>query len=65
MRQSGHWNGGTITQNVLVDLLRDRFAAIDFKQVADEVRVFLPDPRGLQLWSCDFFDGLAGRLGEG
>ena len=65
MRQSGHWNGGAITRNVLVDLLRDRFAAIDFKQAADEVRVFLPDPRELQLWSRDFFDGLAGRLGEG
>lgn len=64
MRQSGHWNGGTITRNVLADLLRDRFTAIDFKQAADEVRVFLPDPRELQLWSRDFFDGLAGRLGE-
>lgn len=65
MRQSGHWNGGTITRNVLVDLLRERFATIDFKQAADEVRVFLSDPRELQLWSREFFDGLAGRLGKG
>jgi hypothetical protein len=59
MRQSGHWNGGEITRQVLVDLLRERFAAVDFKQAADEVRVFLPDPRELQLWSREFFDGLA------
>jgi hypothetical protein len=65
MRQSGHWNGGTITRNALVDLLRERFTAIDFKQAADEVRVFLSDPRELQLWSREFFDELAGRLGEG
>lgn len=65
MRQSCHWDGGTITRQVLVDLLRERFAAIDFKQAADEVRVFLPDPRELDLWSREFFDGLAARLGEG
>lgn len=65
MRQSGHWNGGMITRNVLVDLLRERFATIDFKQAADEVRLFLSDPRELQLWSREFFDGLAGRLGKG
>lgn len=63
MRQSGHWDGGAITRRVLVDLLRERFAAIDFRQAADEVRVFLPDPRELQLWSREFFDGLAVRLG--
>lgn len=62
MRQSGHWNGGTITKQVLADLLRERFANIDFKQAADEVRVFLPDPRELQLWSREFFDDLADRL---
>jgi hypothetical protein len=65
MRQSGHWDGGAITSQVLVDLLRERFAAIDFKQAADEVRVFLPDPRELQLWSREFFDGLAVRLSAG
>lgn len=65
MRQSGHWNGGAITRQVLVDLLRERFADVDFKQAAEDVRVFLPDPRELQLWSREFFDGLAARLGVG
>ncbi len=65
MRQSGHWNGGTITRQVLVDLLRERFAAVDFRQASEEVRVFLPDPRELQLWSKEFFEGLAVRLGAG
>lgn len=64
MRQSGHWEGATITQQLLVNLLRERFATIDFQQAAGEVRVFLPDPRELQLWSHEFFDGLAVRMGE-
>lgn len=46
-------------------LLRERFAAVDFKYAAEEVRVFLSDPRELQLWSREFFDELAGRLGKG
>jgi hypothetical protein len=65
MRQSGHWDGGAITPQVLVDLLRERFAAVDFKQASEEVRVFLSDPRELQLWSREFFDGLAVRLNVG
>jgi len=65
MRQSGHWNGEKITRQILVDLLRERFAAVHFDQAAEEVRAFLPDPRELQLWSRDFFDGLAVRMGHG
>ncbi len=64
MRQSGHWSGGAISPQVLMDLLRESFAAIDFKQAADEVRVFLQDPRELQLWSREFFEGLAVKMGD-
>jgi hypothetical protein len=31
---------------------------------ADEVRVFLPDPRELELWSQEFFGDLAAKLGR-
>lgn len=62
MRQSGHWEGGSLTLQDLTGLLRERFAGIDFRQAANEVSVFLPDPREIQLWSREFFDGLAIRL---
>jgi predicted nucleotidyltransferase component of viral defense system len=62
MRQSGHWDGEVISNAILERLLRERFAEIDFRQAADDVRVFLPDPRELDLWSREFFDGLAGSL---
>lgn len=65
MRQSGHWNGEPMTYGILANLLRERFSAIDFKQAADEVRIFLSDPRELDLWSQGFFDEIAGRLGGG
>jgi len=65
MRQSGHWDGEPISRRVLEQLLLDRFSGIDFKHAADEVRVFLPDPRELELWSRGFFNNLARRLGAG
>jgi predicted nucleotidyltransferase component of viral defense system len=65
MRQSGHWNGEPLTRDLVVELLRQRFAEIDFNHAVDEVRVFLPDPRELELWSREFFDDLVGRLAGG
>lgn len=61
MRQSGHWDGESITGDILKRLLHERFDAIDFKQAAKEVRVFLPDPRELDLWSTAFFKNLADK----
>ena len=63
MRQSGHWDGEPISRGILVQLLEGRFASIDFMRAADEVSVFLPDPCKLDLWSREFFNELAGRLG--
>lgn len=65
MRQSGHWDGAPLSSESLEKLLRERFASIDFKQAAEEVRPFLPDPRELDLWSKEFFDSLVTRIGAG
>lgn len=63
MRQSGHWSGEPMTSQILEHLLRERFSTIDFKQASGEVRVFVHDPRELDLWSREFFHNLARRLG--
>ena len=47
MRQSGHWNGEPINLEILRGLLLEQFAGIDFKKTANEVRVFISDPREL------------------
>lgn len=64
MRQSGHWSGEPLNRKIVESLLNERFAGINFKQAADEVRVFLADPRDLELWSPAFFKELSRRLGE-
>lgn len=62
MRQSGHWAAGELGMAALVDLLCERFAAIDLRLAAEEVRPFLPDPRETELWSPEFFIDLAKRI---
>ena len=62
MRQTGHWSGKPINARSLKELLLARFADIDFKKAADEVRIFISDPRELELWSPSFFNDLAERI---
>ena len=65
MRQSGHWTGEPVTREVLNSLLKKRFGEIDFREAADEVRVFLHDLREVELWSKEFFVDLANRIPTG
>lgn len=65
MRQSGHWEGEPIDGDTLRRLLCECFERVDFKQAAEEVRVFLPDPRELDLWSLGFFNDLTTRINGG
>lgn len=62
MRQSGHWSGEPITSETLAGMLKKRFGEIDFREAADEVRVFLNDAREVELWSKEFFVELATRI---
>jgi hypothetical protein len=64
MRQSEHWSGEPIHLDTLKALLLERFNGIDFKKAADEVRIFISDPRELNLWSASFFNDLTMRIGQ-
>jgi hypothetical protein len=62
MRQSGHWSGEPITSETLTSLLLKRFTEVDFREAAQEARVFLHDAREVELWSKEFFGDLASRI---
>jgi hypothetical protein len=59
------FGGEPLDSPILTRLLRERFAEIDFAKAADEMRVFLHDPRELDLWSTEFFFDLAERVEAG
>lgn len=62
MRQSGHWGDESLSPQRLRDLLKQKFQAVDLQKATGDVRVFLKDPRELDLWSHEFFDDLANRV---
>ena len=47
---------------VLQHLLKKRFQELDFKEAADEARIFLHDAREVELWSREFFLGFIERI---
>lgn len=65
MRQSGHWGDESLTPQRLRDLLKARFQVVNIRNAVEEVRVFLKDPRELDLWSRDFFESLTDRIDFG
>ncbi len=46
----------------LKDLLRTRFATIDYNQAKQDVLPFIKDPNRLLVWSQDFFDQISENL---
>ncbi|MFV1980672.1 MAG: nucleotidyl transferase AbiEii/AbiGii toxin family protein [Rhodothermia bacterium] len=63
MEQTGHWPTGDVLDEVsLKQLLRKRFAEVDFKQAREDVMPFIRDPDAVVLWGNEFFSDLTNRL---
>jgi len=63
MEQTGHWPAGEVLDEAsLKQLLRKRFAEIDFKQAREDVMPFVRDPDAVALWGNEFFSNLTDRL---
>ena len=55
IKQSGLQEIDELDMPTLQSLLKERFARVNIKAAAEEVRPFLRDPRELSLWSEKFF----------
>lgn len=63
LRQSGHWSVETpLDLPSLLGMLDARIARVDIEAVKREVRPFLRDARGPDVWSQDFFRAAARRV---
>lgn len=64
MEQSGKWNPeDELTQSILKELLKQRFATVDFTSAKVDVSPFLSaaEKEGLELWDADFFSDITER----
>ena len=63
LRQSGFWEtDAPLELDRLKELLRARFASIDYAQATQDVLPFIKDPSKLTVWSEDFFDQITESL---
>jgi hypothetical protein len=63
MVQTGHWNENDMLDRIaLVDLLKKRFAIVDFAQAAQDVEPFITDARSVELWAVSFFSEAAEKI---
>ena len=65
LRQSGFWEtDAPLELDRLKELLRARFASIDYAQAKQDVLPFIKDPSKLTVWSEDFFHQITDNLTE-
>jgi predicted nucleotidyltransferase component of viral defense system len=59
LRRSGHLaQTQDLTRDLLLELLYQRFASVDFDQARRDVLPFIRDPATLDLWSAEFFTAI-------
>lgn len=56
------FNGMDVDRSTFVEMIKDKFASTDIKQVKNDVRPFLKNPHDLDIWSNDYFIQLAEKL---
>lgn len=61
-RQSGHWQGETLSLDELKRLLRERIDTLDVDSARDDVVRFLQNPTDTTIWSRDYFAALADHI---
>src|SRR5690606_2289947 len=61
-RQSGDWDGPTMAPADFQRLLQQRIDTLDVEQARADVRPFLRDARGLEIWSGRYFRDLAEKV---
>lgn len=66
LEQSGRWNHSeSLTLQILKDMLKERFAAVDFDAAKKDVMDFIPNPAELDIWSEPFFYAITDNLIDG
>ena len=61
-RQSGDWQGGTLSRDDFMTLLREKIVQLNVEAARQDVRPFLKTAGALDIWSHEYFLTLAERL---
>lgn len=62
MKQTGHLDDSPLSQELLINLLKEKFRQIDYKQAKNDVAPFISDLRSIDLWSEEFFQAILSKI---
>lgn len=61
-KDTGDWTKEELTQNDVLELLREKFKAVSFDNVKEDVIPFIKDDKTLEIWSEQYFNDLLEKL---
>jgi len=61
-QESGDWINDTITEDQVIQLLKEKIMVVSIDQIKDDVIIFIKDDRKLEIWSRTYFINLIDQL---
>ena len=61
-KDTGNWTEATISQDQVIQLLKDRIEAVSFDGIREDIVRFIPDDIVLNIWSPQYFKDLADSM---
>jgi len=61
-KDTGDWQGSSISKKDILDLLKKKIETVDIKNVKEDIERFIPDHTVLDIWSREYFTQLIQQL---
>lgn len=61
-KDTSDWTENTITQDQLIQLLKDKIHMVSFERIREDIVRFIPDASVLDIWSSQYFIDLADKI---
>jgi len=61
-QDTGNWKGQSISQNDVLQLLRDRIDSVSFTSIKEDIVRFIPNDSVLAIWTPQYFKDLIEKL---
>ncbi|MBA3029352.1 MAG: nucleotidyl transferase AbiEii/AbiGii toxin family protein [Desulfobacteraceae bacterium] len=62
MKQTGHLENSILSPETLINLLKEKFRRINYKQAKNDIAPFISDQRSIDLWSEEFFQAILSKI---
>lgn len=61
-KDTGDWKEEKITQDQIIDLLKEKISSVSFDNIKEDVVRFIKDDSALKIWSQEYFNNLLEKL---